>query len=121
MDSKASKGNSIDMRTFSELQEAAGADFVIELIETFIDEAPQQLRVLREALSRGDEVAFRRSAHTLKSNGNTFGALAFSAVAREMELRKLGDLGEQAQVLLQRLEDEYSRAAQALKELCHAT
>ena len=40
---------SIDMGTFTELQDSAGADFVIELIETFVDEAPQQLLALREA------------------------------------------------------------------------
>ena len=113
--------SSIDMGIFTELQDAAGADFVIELIETFIDDAPPQLRALREALSRGDEATFRRSAHTLKSNGSTFGALDFSALARDLELCKMSDLGERGQVLVQRLEDEYSRVAQALKELSHAT
>ena len=112
---------SIDMGTFTELQDSAGADFVVELIETFVDEAPQQVLALREAMSQGDDALFRRSAHTLKSNGSTFGALAFSALARELELSKLSDLGAEGPLMLQRLEDEYSRAAQALKELCHAT
>ncbi|WP_310389414.1 Hpt domain-containing protein [Roseateles sp.] len=116
-----SNRSSIDMSTFTELQDAAGADFVVELIETFIDDAPQQLQALRDALGRGDEAGFRRSAHTLKSNGNTFGALAFSALARDLELCKMSDLGAQGQVLLQRLEGEYRLAAQALKELRHAT
>ena len=112
--------SSIDMDIFSELQGSAGADFVVELIETFIVDAPRQLLALRDALRRGDEVAVRRGAHTLKANGNTFGAHAFSALARQLELSPLGELGVQGQVLLQRLAGEYLRAAQALLELSHA-
>ena len=33
----------IDRSTFSELQETAGADFVAELVGTFLDEAPRML------------------------------------------------------------------------------
>jgi HPt (histidine-containing phosphotransfer) domain-containing protein len=111
----------IEMSTFNELQESAGLEFVIELIEAFVDDAPRQLQAMRDALSRGDEATFRRGAHTLKSNGNTFGAHGFSALARQLELSKMSELAAEGQVLLQRLEGEYQRAAQALQELCHAT
>ena len=38
------------------------------------------------ALAAGDAERFRRAAHSLKSNSNTFGALALGALARELEL-----------------------------------
>ncbi|MCV2370210.1 Hpt domain-containing protein [Roseateles oligotrophus] len=116
-----SNSNAIDLPTFTDLQGAAGVEFVVELTETFLEEAPQQIQALHQALRCGDQAAFRRAAHTLKSNGSTFGALAFSALARELELSKLSDLGAEGALMLQRLEDEYRLAAQALKELCHAT
>ena len=65
----------IDAATFAELQESAGADFTKELVQTFLEEAPAMLAELRETLAAGNADAFRRAAHSLKSNSLTFGAL----------------------------------------------
>ena len=64
----------IDLPTFTELQEAAGAEFVTELVGTFLDEAPAMLAELRSAQEAGAADTFRRAAHSLKSNSHTFGA-----------------------------------------------
>ena len=105
----------IDAATFAELQESAGADFVGELIDTFFEEAPTMLAELRRASAAGDAEAFRRAAHSLKSNANTFGALALGGLARELELGGL-DAGTAADALT-RVDEEYRRAAAALAEL----
>ena len=76
----------IDAATFAELQEAAGAEFVGELIGTFLEEAPQMLAELRAAQAAGAADDFRRAAHSIKSNANTFGALRLGEMARELEL-----------------------------------
>jgi HPt (histidine-containing phosphotransfer) domain-containing protein len=47
---------------------------VRELVDTFLAEAPSMLADLRESLASGEAERFRRAAHSLKSNGNTFGA-----------------------------------------------
>ena len=78
------------------------------------------LNELRSALAAADADKFRRAAHSLKSNANTFGALAFGAMARELELAgvaKVIDSGPQA---IDALTQEYSRVAAALTELRHA-
>lgn len=103
----------IDPAAFAELQESAGADFVRELIDTFLEEAPTMLADLRGALAARDADAFRRAAHSLKSNSNTFGALALGALARDLELQ---GLPADAQPL-DALEAGYARAAAALTEL----
>ena len=41
----------IDAATFAELQDTAGAEFVSELIGTFLEEAPQMLAELRSAMA----------------------------------------------------------------------
>ena len=103
----------IDPTTFAELQAAAGADFVKELIDTFLEEAPTMLAALHSALAARDAGAFRRAAHSLKSNSHTFGALALGALARELELK-----GLPADALpLDALDAEYARVAAALQEL----
>ena len=104
----------IDAATFAELQDAAGAEFVVELVDTFLEEAPAMLAQLRSAQAAQASDGFRRAAHSLKSNGTTFGATQLAAMARELELGGL--IAETAP--LDALDAEYQRVAAALKELC---
>lgn len=105
----------IDRATYAELQDTAGADFVRELVQTFLEEAPIMLQELQEALAAGEADAFRRAAHSLKSNSLTFGALALAAMAREHELGGL-DAARRPNAL-DALAAEYGRVAEALAEL----
>ena len=103
----------IDMPTFTELQAAAGTAFVSELVGTFLEEAPTMLAELRAARAAGAADAFRRAAHSLKSNSNTFGATRLGALARDLELGGLiAGTGP-----LDALDAEYQRVAAALTEL----
>ncbi len=93
----------------------AGAEFICELVDTFFEEAPRMLAELRRAHRERDADRFRRTAHSLKSNSNTFGATALGIAARDLELGGL-DVGTPA--ALDALDVEYARAAAALKALC---
>lgn len=110
----------IDRATFDALKQTAGADFVRELVDTFLQEAPSMLDELRRALAAQDADKFRRTAHSLKSNSNTFGALTLGAMARELELGGLSKANENRGQPLDALAGEYSRVAAALTELRHA-
>jgi HPt (histidine-containing phosphotransfer) domain-containing protein len=104
----------IDAATFSALQDTAGAEFVAELVATFLDEeAPQMLAELRAARAEGATERFRRAAHSLKSNANTFGALQLGEMARALELG--GVPADDAP--LAALEAAHAEAAAALREL----
>ncbi|OUL99571.1 Hpt domain-containing protein [Variovorax sp. JS1663] len=107
----------IDRAVFAELQDTAGADFVQELLQTFFEEAPVMLTELREAHEAGNADAFRRAAHSLKSNSLTFGAQALAAMARELELGGLA--AAPTADALAALQGEYDRAAAALAALSH--
>ena len=106
--------DTIDRAVFTELQATAGADFVVELVDTFLEEAPRMIGELRAAQAAGAADAFRRAAHSLKTNANTFGAAALGAKARELEL---GGLPADASGI-DALQALYGDAAAALKELC---
>ena len=110
----------IDIATFDALKETTGAEFARELVDTFLEEAPSMLNDLRNALALGDADKFRRAAHSLKSNCNTFGALTMGAMARELELTDVSKVAEGGAQQLAALADEYSRVATALTELRHA-
>jgi HPt (histidine-containing phosphotransfer) domain-containing protein len=105
----------IDPTTFSELQDAAGADFVVELVAAFLEEAPQILRELRAAYETGSVEPFRRAAHSIKSNSLTFGATTLAAMARELETGGLP--ADRAPI--DALERAYDAVAVALKALYH--
>jgi histidine phosphotransfer protein HptB len=104
----------IDEATFRELQQSVGEDFVRELVATFSQEAPQILAELRGALLEQSAERFRRAAHSLKSNGSTFGATDLAARARALEL---GGLPRDA-AAVDALQESLAGALSDLQELC---
>ena len=109
----------IDRATFEALKETTGAEFALELVDTFLEEAPAMLGDLRDALAARDADRFRRAAHSLKSNSQTFGALALGALARDLELKGLGTDAEHDNAALDALDAAYAQAAAGLKALRH--
>ncbi len=92
----------------------AGREAVAELVDAFLDDGAVQMATLRGAVERGDSEEAHRAAHTLKSNGATFGAQPFSELCRELEaLGRRGEL-EPAPALVERAEEEWGRVREAL-------
>ena len=79
----------VELPTFTALQSNTGADFVVELVDTFVDESPGMLAELRAAWVAGSADRFRRAAHSMKTNAMSFGALRLGEAARALELRGL--------------------------------
>jgi histidine phosphotransfer protein HptB len=109
----------IDKTAYAGLQNTVGAEFAAELVDTFIEEASGMLAELRSARAESHAERFRRAAHSLKSNSNTFGALRLGALARALELKGLDADPARDTAALVALEAEYARAATALKDLRH--
>jgi HPt (histidine-containing phosphotransfer) domain-containing protein len=103
----------IDSQTFGELQANAGADFVVELVDTFATEAPLMLAELRSSFDAGAAEPFRRAAHSLKSNSNTFGASRLAELARSLELGGM----PASTVPIDAVAEELARSLAALKAL----
>ena len=103
----------IDLDTYRELEATAGAEFAAELVATFLEEAPTMLADLRTAYAAADPDTFRRVAHSIKSNGATFGAASLSDLARELELGGLPT----GTAPLDRLEAACAQATSALRTL----
>jgi CheY-like chemotaxis protein len=110
-------GISLAAAALESLREIGGNDFLAELIDEFLTEAPALLAALRRALEQDDADETRRAAHTLKSNGATFGAEAFSELCRELEARAKDGRLEGAEQLVDRIDGEYARLQEALAAL----
>ena len=78
--------SSIDKATFQDLKQISGAEFINELIDAFLDDAPNMISQMSAALAANDVESFRRNAHSLKSNANTFGATELAGLAKELEM-----------------------------------
>ncbi|MDP8904830.1 MAG: Hpt domain-containing protein [Chloroflexota bacterium] len=79
--------SAIDRTVLDELRQSIGDDpeFLRELVEAYIDDAPAQLASIRVGLAEGDVVLVNRAAHTLKSNSASVGAVGLAEMCRELE------------------------------------
>ena len=106
--------STIDQATFNELKQMSGADFINELIDAFLDDAPNMIQNMHTALDTKDVESFRRNAHSLKSNANTFGATELGALAKELEM-----MGKQSNLdvgnRLEALREAFGKVAEELK------
>lgn len=77
----------IDPDVIDALLDAVDGDreFLAELIETWLDDAPRQLALLEAAATEGDASGVVTPAHTLKSTSASLGAMEVAELARIME------------------------------------
>jgi CheY-like chemotaxis protein/HPt (histidine-containing phosphotransfer) domain-containing protein len=99
------------------LRELGGDDFLAEVIDTFLADAPALLATLHHALAEGGIAELRRAAHTLKSNGATLGAGEFTERCRALEQEAREGRLEDASDLVARIEEQYGLLERALEEL----
>ena len=107
----------IDTTVFEELKQMSGADFINELVDTFLDDAPKLLAELKGALQAKNADTFRRAAHSLKSNSATFGASHLSELAKELEMMGKENKLTDVEGRLTTFEEVYKKVAIELKGL----
>jgi len=104
----------IDKATFEELKRISGSDFINELIDAFLDDGPNMIQNMQTALETKDVESFRRNAHSLKSNANTFGATELGVLAKELEFMAKEnnlDIGNRLEVL----KEAFGKVAEELR------
>jgi len=112
---RADDAQVIDPATFENLKATMGADFIGELIDTFLEDSPQLIAQMKTALKQNDADSFRRAAHSLKSNSNNFGAFQLAALSKELEMTaKTGNLNGTADKITA-LETEFARVRLVLE------
>lgn len=108
----------LDGPTLEALFESVGdnSEFLAELIDTYVADAPAQVASLRAALEAGDVEALVRPAHTLKSSSASLGALGLAEQCRQLEhAARDGSLGGAADAV-EAIAAEVDRVATALEE-----
>jgi len=110
----------IDTSALERLKNTLGkqADFLLPtLVKSFVDDGARLLKEANQALQQKNAQDLRRAAHTLKSNGATFGATMLSSVAKQLE--QLGREGqfEGAAELIEKAEREFVKTKTELEKV----
>jgi HPt (histidine-containing phosphotransfer) domain-containing protein len=109
----------IDHASLESLVAAAGGDrsFLVELIDAYLEDSPQQFAAMRRALQELATEDLRRAAHSLKSNSASLGAATLAARCKDLEdIGRRGAFPEAAQGLAQ-AQREYEKVARALQRI----
>jgi HPt (histidine-containing phosphotransfer) domain-containing protein len=101
------------------LSELLGGDreALAEIVDAFVDEAPKRLAELRRGAEQGDVALAGRAAHTLKSNGLTFGAVELASLCRRLEAAARDDELDGSHDLIDRAEVQWALVRSELTAL----
>jgi len=92
-----------------------GEDFLVELIDVYLNDTPNRLRQLRQAFDGDDTANFVREAHTLKSSSANLGAMGLSALAKEMEFAGRNGEIEKMATEVNHLEEAFAQVKAVLE------
>lgn len=94
------------LSAFDDAQEEGEPDFVVELIDLYLAEAPRIFSAIRAGLANNDWPSAKRAAHSLRGSSSNLGILQMAAIADDLEHN--GASAESlAQQLLRDLEAEF--------------
>ena len=101
------------LASFDEAQEEGEPDFVVELIDLYLEEAPRFFSSIRDGLANGDWPSAKRAAHSLRGSSSNLGILQMALIAGALEHLTSTQEASAAE-LLQSLVDEFTRVEEIL-------
>jgi HPt (histidine-containing phosphotransfer) domain-containing protein len=112
----------LDAAALNNLLSALGGDFsfLVELIDTFLEDAPNLLYDLDQFIDIQDSNGVRRVAHSLKSNGADFGGFAFSNLCKELEMMAKSGSLQGSKDIYNQIVAEYNKLEMSLKDIKQA-
>lgn len=100
----------IDPKKIEELKELVDEDdpdFLIELLEDYMDNSEENLKAIRYAIQAKDTVTVVRTAHSLKGASSNIGAVNMTELSGQLEHLGRGKTLEGAVELIDQLEGEF--------------
>ena len=101
------------LASYEEAQIEGEPDFVVELIDLYLDETPRLFGSLHTAIQDNDSTTAKRAAHSLRGSSGNLGVLQIATIAGELE-QLANPCGTSATQLLQSLESEFQRVKEIL-------
>ena len=108
----------VDAATVAGLKDLNPDDpnFLRELVDMFLQDVPERVAEIEQALAKQDAVLLTRAAHTIKGSCSNFGAAGLVKISLAMEHQgKAADFAGAA-ATLPALKAEFALVAEALKQ-----
>lgn len=110
----------IDMQAIDGLRELSpdsGTEFLRELIEIYLQDTPQRIAEMEDALNKKDIPSFTRAAHTIKGSSSNFGATKLTKLAHELEMQGKSDNITESPASCVKLRAEFAEVGQLLARI----
>jgi len=101
------------LRAFEKVKADDGSDFVIELIDLYLEGTLQRIQAIRNAAFKGEWAVLNRTAHTIKGSSSTLGLHRIAQVCQELEATSFSS-SDVVDDLIQALESRFGEAREAL-------
>ncbi len=99
----------LEAAALERLVRIGGPEFLVEMIDLFLEHAPQRVETARTAYTAGDMSTVYRAAHSIKSTAANLGARSLQDVAARLEERAAAEDTQGMAPLLDELEGSYQR------------
>ncbi len=110
----------LDQNTINALRTMAGEEgdsLLQEVFTSYLEDAPQRLQAIQDAITAQDALALQQAAHALKSLSVTIGATNLAECSGELEAKgRTGSISGGIPKLIQQLITEYEKVKVALQE-----
>ncbi len=112
-----SESSILDQSALNQLLRLVGGekDHLVELIDSFLQDANPLLISLYQSLERSDFEGLRRAAHTLKSSSRDFGATGLAELCQLLEAKAKVELLDGTTELMEQIEAEYEQVEAELE------
>lgn len=111
----------VERQQLQSLEQALGAETVVEIAELFVSEARTSVTVITEAFEHNSLAQIASTAHALKSSAGTLGCAILADIFKEMELQakseQTAELGALVSCVQDLLEDSLRQLMQRVEAL----
>lgn len=91
-------------------------DLVVELIDIYLEDAPQKLKAMREAMTLRDAISLRGLAHSLRGSSSSLGACQLAVLCEGLEANADELKSRGGSEFLDRVEQEFDRVRLAFTD-----
>jgi HPt (histidine-containing phosphotransfer) domain-containing protein len=101
---------------WAQLRRLGGDKLIVELIDLFLQLAPQRLEAARTGLAAGDLAAVARAAHSLTSSAGNLGVVRVQEAAAALERQAMCGAAAEVPGLMEQLETAWIDARNLLQQ-----
>lgn len=107
----------IDADALDRLQEWGGSDLILQLVQIFLDHAPERVAQIRRGFEADGLEEAEMGAHSLRASAGNLGARRLEDLAGRIEERVSGGELDAARELVDELEVAFGEACRELERL----